>query len=244
MAESLAEKYGVGGDKEKKVTCRPQHPRHALEVTIKLLECLEALHLSGLVYCDVQPEKIIINEWKMNRGGVNRATHGLQVYLARSEGDTCRQTGSAGSESLRSWEYSAPEQWSGDQVGEGTDVFGAAGVLFYLLSGRAPPFSQDFVKDSKDVLKGKYHVLAQNIGVVPGEFDGRIRDSHDPDQPVLSANAGISHDLWHTSLNGVLGPGRTGGLRHLLWMTLGQKQGSRISVHTMKTWLEEILRTI
>jgi serine/threonine protein kinase len=235
MAESLAEKYGVGSNK--KVTCRPQHPRHALEVTIKLLECLEALHLRGLVYCDVQPEKIIINEWKMNRGGdvPPRATHGLQVYLARSEGDTCPQTGSAGSE--RCWEYSAPEQWSGDQVGEGTDVFGAAGVLFYLLSGRAPPFSQD----SEDVSKEKYRDLAQSIGVVPGEFDGRIRDSHVPDQPVLSANLGISHDHWHTSLNGLLGPGRTGGLRHLLWMTLGQKQGSRISVHTMKTRSRERL---
>jgi hypothetical protein len=111
-------------------------------------------------------------------------------------------------------------------------VFGAAGVLFYLLSGRSPFFLEDSSKE-------KYRALAQKVGVVPGEFDGRVCDDH-----VLSANPGISHDLWHTSLNGLLGPDRTGGLRHLLWMTLGQKQGSRISVHTMKTWLEQILRTI
>jgi len=251
MAESLAEKYGVGSNK--KVTCRPQHPRHALEVTIKLLESLQALHLSGLVYCDVQPEKIMITatdlaeKWRAeNPDWMHEHTYPpnpgqmgqlLEVSLVPSK-DTCCETGSRGIE--RCWEYSAPEQWNGDQVGEGTDVFGAAGVLFYLLSGRAPPFSQD----SEDVSKEKYRDLAQSIGVVPGEFDGRIRDSHVPDQPVLSANLGISHDLWHTSLNGVLGPGRTGGLRHLLWMTLGQKQGSRISVHTMKTWLEQILRTV
>jgi serine/threonine protein kinase len=222
--QSLAAKYGVGDNK--KVTCRPQHPRYALEVTIKLLEALEELHSRSLVYCDVQPEKIMITDSDICDDS-DEEKRGLRVSLVRSQNDTCRQTGSPGSE--RCWEYSAPEQWSGDQVGEGTDVFGAAGVLFYLLSGRAPFFSEDCSRE-------KYHDLAKKVGIVPGEFDLRVRDDR-----VLSANPDISHDLWHNSLNGLLG---RHGLRHVLWMTLGQKQGTRISVHTMKTWLKEILKTI
>jgi hypothetical protein len=254
---SLAERYGDG--ENKKVTCRPQHPRDALEVIIKLLDALDDLHKRGLVYCDVQPEKVMVTttnlaeKWRAdNPNWMDECTYPptdmgqrLEVSLASPQ-DTCQPIPSLGRP--RCWEYSAPEQWNpepnwrespwGDSVGSTTDVFGAAGVLFYLLSGHAPLFLEAPPGKSYSDLEPDYRDLALEIGESGDRVFNKCVSGKAP------AWAGIDHDLWHDSLNGsgLLPPGVTGGLRHVFFMTLGQKKDTRIDVKTMKTWLEAILK--
>jgi hypothetical protein len=247
---SLAERYGDPDGGNKKVTCRPQHPRDALEVTIKLLDALDGLHKrgSGSVYCDVQPEKVMVTttdlaeEWRAKNPYENTFPptdmgQRLEVSLARPE-DTCQPILSPGRP--RCWEYSAPEQWRGEHVGEKTDVFGTAGVLFYLLSGHSPFFLEAPKGGKYGDLEPNYRALAEKVGVIPGEFDDRVPGDVPAWLRIDHPKGG--HYLWHDSLggSGVLGPGITGGLRHLFWMTLGQKKDTRIDLQTMRRWLEVI----
>ncbi len=88
-----------------------------------MLKALEVLHEKGFVHCDVQPKNVLIDV----SSSVPRLTLIDFGACLRKEVEASK---------TRTWEYSAPEQWNRETVDEKTDVFGTAGVLFYLLTGR------------------------------------------------------------------------------------------------------------
>ena len=81
-----------------------------------------------------------------------------------------------------------------------------------------------------------------------GGFHSKF-DEFVPEQgrDTLVGPGGIQHvdisdadkdSLWHNCFQV---DGKNRGIRHLLWRTLGQAKGSRLTRDEMKTWLERIL---
>ena len=200
------------GDDPKKpwVKCTPQDPRFVLQVTVQLLDALERLHRKAWVHCDVQPRNILIK----------KPSPGQHLQVTLIDFGACLKVGEAGRP--RMWEYSAPEQWLEGPVDARTDVFGAAGVMLYLLSGHAP-----FPCASEEECKKQATSISKHFDtVVPTAFQ--------------DVSASMTHDLYHNSFTDDTGTLR--GIRHVLWMAL-RPTPERIDAATMKRWLESILQS-
>ncbi|HEX5437303.1 MAG TPA: serine/threonine-protein kinase [Gemmatimonadaceae bacterium] len=90
-----------------------------------VLDGLAAAHSSGIIHRDLKPENILIDRyrrWRIADFGVARIP-GEELF-----GGT---TGTP--------EFSAPEQLLDEAQGPAADLFGVAGIVVFLLSGR-PPF--------------------------------------------------------------------------------------------------------
>ncbi len=199
-----------GKPKDSKVGCTPQDPRFVLQVTVELLNALEKLHGKTWVHCDVQPKNILINN---PPGG-----HNLEVTLI--DFGACLKVGEAGRP--RCWEYSAPEQWEGGPVDARTDAFGAAGVMLYLLTGRAP-----FPCASEEECRRQAMNVSEHFDTMaPRAFQ--------------DVSASMTSDLYHNSFTDDKGTLR--GIRHVLWMAL-RPGPERIDAATMKRWLVSILQS-
>jgi hypothetical protein len=240
----LASMVGVGEKERKKAACAPQSLRFALQVVIQLLDALEPLHGQGWVHCDVQPENILVHD----------AAGQPQVTLI--DFGACLKKGSNGRN--RCWEYSAPEQWATSPVHEGTDVFGAAAILFYLLFGYAPfpnhagRFATGLPKDPAGREAYKAQCITDCCKHIAPAFGQFVHENHGDFEPSV----GMTHYLWHDSLSVEFQTehrlilrgtdvAKPHGIRHLLWMTLGQtNKDERLSLHAMRSCLQEILRQI
>jgi serine/threonine protein kinase len=192
-----------------------------LKIIIGLLEALEVLHDKRWAHCDVQPANVLVDDSVPHAPRVTLIDFGacLRVTDRHSVGEKGEP---------RCWEYSAPEQWRRQPVDQKTDVFGAAGVLFYLLSGHTV-FPDSDKKDGADYKEKAGTVTEEFDKYVAGEGRSAILD------PTL--NDAQKHYLWHECLR-VDGDPEPRGLRHVLWRALGLRDVGRAE---MKEWLERIL---
>jgi serine/threonine protein kinase len=99
----------------------------ALNIVIDALTGLHFAHKHGVVHQDVKPSNIMTHrppdaDWLAKL---------IDLGVFRAADD--RDRGFAGT-----FAYAAPEQARGQNVGAWTDVFGAAAVLFEMLTGRRP----------------------------------------------------------------------------------------------------------
>lgn len=104
----------------------------AAAVMDHVLAALAAAHRIGLVHRDVKPENVLITP----DGRVKVADFGL----ARAVADATITTTASGL--IGTAAYLAPEQWTGQAVDAGCDVYAAGVMLFELLTG-TPPFAGD-----------------------------------------------------------------------------------------------------
>jgi hypothetical protein len=241
---NLASMVGVGKDKNKKAACAPQRLRFALQVVIQVLDALDRLHGQGWVHCDVQPENILVGD----------VAGQPQVTLIDFGACLKKETNGRS----RCWEYCAPEQWATSPVDERTDVFGAAGILYYLLFGYAPfpkhtgRFASGFPEDKKKQKEYEEQCKTDCCNDIARTFDQFVHESHGD----FERSVGMTHYLLHDSLSvefqrehpSILrffgtGVAKPHGIRHLLWMTLGQTdKDERMPLHAMRTCLQEIWR--
>jgi serine/threonine protein kinase len=98
----------------------------AVRMVRKLLAHLSELHRRGYVHGDIKPINVMINPTTGSKSLIL-----LDFGLAQRMGSVVGpRTGTP--------EYMSPEQWRGSVWNEATDVFGAAGVLYFLLTRRDP----------------------------------------------------------------------------------------------------------
>jgi tRNA A-37 threonylcarbamoyl transferase component Bud32 len=99
-----------------------------LDLAIQLMEGLGAAHELHVVHRDIKPDNVLItSDWR-----VKIADFGL----ARSTKTDLRRTSSG--VMIGTPSYMSPEQITGDEISERTDLYAAGVLLFEMLCGRVP----------------------------------------------------------------------------------------------------------
>ncbi|NIP28455.1 MAG: serine/threonine protein kinase, partial [Phycisphaerae bacterium] len=101
--------------------------RKILDYTMQICEGLAAAHKSGIVHRDIKPDNILID----NEGRVKIADFGL----AKARGRT-KLTEEAST--LGTLDYMSPEQLSGADVDQRSDIWAVGVVLYEMITGRLP----------------------------------------------------------------------------------------------------------
>jgi serine/threonine protein kinase len=125
----LVLEYVAGRTLQQSIQERRPSPREAARLVAALAGAVAYLHAQGVVHQDIKPKNILIDPQGQPRLidlGLARLRHAWSGEPEASSGGTPA--------------YMAPEQATGDpeRIGPWTDVFGLGGVLYYLLTGRAP----------------------------------------------------------------------------------------------------------
>jgi DNA-binding beta-propeller fold protein YncE/predicted Ser/Thr protein kinase len=156
-----------GGDLRKLIDREgPLAPDRAIGLLGQVAEALDAAHHAGIVHRDVKPHNVLVE--------------GDRAYLSdfglakASEG-----SGAGGSASIvGTVEYMAPEQWRGERVGPGADVYSLGCVLYEALTGIVPYARKDSDTEP-EMPKGLDAVIERAV-------------SKDPDRRYPSARALIT----------------------------------------------------
>jgi hypothetical protein len=121
--------YVRGSDLEKYAAGRKLAPREVALLAAKVARALAEAHRQGIVHQDVKPRNILVDE----AGEPRLIDFGLAWLRQSHDPDPGSTTGGTPA-------YMAPEQARGeaDQVGPASDVFVLGGVLYFLLTGKAP----------------------------------------------------------------------------------------------------------
>lgn len=108
----------------------PVEPVEAAGLVKLLAEAIHYAHQRRVIHRDLKPSNVLIDA----QGQPRIADFGLAKHLDQDQGHTL--TG----EVLGSPNFMAPEQAKGlrGQIGPCTDVYGIGGILYYLLTRRAP----------------------------------------------------------------------------------------------------------
>src|SRR5262249_11287362 len=105
----------------------PAHPK-AVEWMRGVTEAVAFAHANNIIHRDLKPENVLID----GQGRPRVTDFGL---AKRTEGDPAL-TGAG--DVLGTPAYMAPEQALGQQVGTAADIYSLGGILYFLLTGRAP----------------------------------------------------------------------------------------------------------
>jgi serine/threonine protein kinase, bacterial len=109
----------------------PMPPARAVAIVSQVAAALDAAHAAGVTHRDVKPENILITG--------NDFAYLVDFGIARAATDpSLTQTGIA----VGTYNYMAPERFSGDEVTYSADIYSLACVLNECVTG-APPYPTD-----------------------------------------------------------------------------------------------------
>ncbi|MFF1820322.1 serine/threonine protein kinase [Kribbella sp. NPDC058245] len=123
----------------------PLTVERAVELLAEVADAVDAVHRAGVIHRDLKPANIILDEGRpmVADFGVARQLASLESTTGLDlSGDAWLHSGTPSGPSLGSMAgtvaYMAPEQWRGEPVSPGTDVYALGGTLYALLTGRRP----------------------------------------------------------------------------------------------------------
>ncbi len=102
-------------------------PRTATQITIRILSALQHAHENGIIHRDIKPQNILVN----TEGLIKVADFGI-ARIANSA------TLTKGDVVMGSVHYFSPEQASGQNADERSDIYSVGVVLYEMLTGRVP----------------------------------------------------------------------------------------------------------
>jgi serine/threonine-protein kinase len=127
----------IDGENLKQLVARtgPLPTRRALELSVEIADALSFAHEHGLIHRDVKPQNVLVSP----DGDAKVTDFGIARSLDVGHGVT--QTGTV----LGTSNYLSPEQASGKQTTQATDVYSLGVVLYELLTGDVPFPGDNFV---------------------------------------------------------------------------------------------------
>ncbi len=119
----------------------PMPMGRVMRIFCQVLEALEEAHRHSIVHRDIKPENIIVTSLRSGEDLVKVVDFGIvKVEESGSSGSRLTRRGQI----LGTPAYMAPEQARGEPVCVGTDLYSCGALLFTMLAGR-PPFWSDSV---------------------------------------------------------------------------------------------------
>ncbi|MEZ0362092.1 serine/threonine-protein kinase PknD [Mycobacterium sp. pUA109] len=114
----------------------PLPPARAVAIVRQIAEALDAAHAAGVTHRDVKPENILITG--------NDFAYLVDFGIARAAADPgLTQTGMA----MGTYNYMAPERFSGAEITPSADIYSLACVLAECLTG-GPPFRAQSIEQA------------------------------------------------------------------------------------------------
>jgi serine/threonine protein kinase len=141
-------------------------PHQARAILTALADAVEFAHRRGVLHRDLKPDNVLLQGSSDSDPRPRIADFGL---ARRLEEDGLTLTGQI----LGTPAYMAPEQATGRrrQVGPATDVYGLGGILYFLLTGRAPFQAPNVAELLLDVV-GRPVVLPREVNpAVPPDLE-------------------------------------------------------------------------
>ena len=105
----------------------PEFPaEQACAIGLAVADALDAAHRRGIVHRDIKPDNVLFAA----DGAVKVTDFGIAKIFEGSTSTTGTLMGTPA--------YASPEQITGQRIGPATDVYALGGVLYHLLTARAP----------------------------------------------------------------------------------------------------------
>ncbi len=139
-------------------------PKVWISLVRQVAEALSYVHGQGVLHLDIKPQNILIDET-----GTPRL---IDFGLARTE-TAWDQSGPDPSMLSGTLSYMSPEQarCEAETVGPRSDVFGLGGVMYFLVTGRAPICGGTFEEVLKDAKSGNW-----NCELLDDACQGSVRE--------------------------------------------------------------------
>lgn len=118
-------------------------PDEALPIFCQILDALSQAHKLSIIHRDIKPENIILQKDRNSEFNVKLVDFGIAKVLSPDE--TVTQLTKLG-EITGTPTYMSPEQYSGTDIDERTDIYSTGVMLFECLTGQVPFFSSDLVR--------------------------------------------------------------------------------------------------
>jgi streptogramin lyase len=123
----VAMRLVAGGDLRRVIDREgPLPPARAVALLGQIGEALDAAHAAGIVHRDVKPHNILVE-------GDRAFLSDFGLAKALGESGVLSSTSIVGTA-----EYMSPEQWRGEEIGPGADVYSLGCVLYESLTGIVP----------------------------------------------------------------------------------------------------------
>jgi predicted Ser/Thr protein kinase len=152
-------------------------PAQAVEIVAQVAAALGHAHRVGVYHQDVKPDNVLIDD----RGRVRLIDFGVAWFRPAWGGGADPHGCTAGTLG-----YLSPEQASGGEVTARTDVFALGGVLYFLLTGRAPYPRLDVPTALRRAAAGEWDREPLNTPAVPAGLR-RVCDT------AMAADPGARH---------------------------------------------------
>lgn len=123
----IAMAYYEGETLKERITGKPLRSGEATAIVIQAAEGLSKAHVEGIVHRDVKPANILINK----EGVVKVLDFGLAKLLDQAEYTQVSTT-------LGTIAYMSPEQVSGEEVDQRSDIWSLGVMLYEMLTGTLP----------------------------------------------------------------------------------------------------------
>jgi serine/threonine protein kinase/tetratricopeptide (TPR) repeat protein len=159
-------------------------PEAAARIILQICRALEAAHGEGVIHRDLKPQNIMLD--------ANGRAYVMDFGIARSAylpGMT--QTGAL----VGTPEYMSPEQAKGEKLGERSDLFSLGVILYELVIGQSPYYSDTPLATLWKRLQEKAKPLCEIDPTIPKAFSdivGRALEI-EPENRFASANEFAQH---------------------------------------------------
>jgi hypothetical protein len=176
----LVMEYVRGADLEQQARRRTFSPTEAASLVARVARALAEAHRRGVVHRDLKPRNILLDD-----AGNPRV---IDFGLALVEDAWRRPEEQAGAVS-GTVSYMAPEQARGAGTTARSDIFGLGGVLYFLLTGRAPYTGDGFYDLLMRAATGEWDRAALDGRPVPPRVRAVVERALAPDPAARFASA-------------------------------------------------------